>query len=42
MASNKEALKEMGSKGKQLAKDRFNREDLSAQFAQFLIEVAEK
>jgi len=42
MASNKEALLEMGLKGKQLAKDRFNREDLSDQFAQFLIEVAKK
>ncbi|MGK0305626.1 MAG: glycosyltransferase involved in cell wall biosynthesis [Gammaproteobacteria bacterium] len=42
MASNKEALLEMGFKGKQLAKDKFNREDLSDQFAQFLIEVANK
>jgi glycosyltransferase involved in cell wall biosynthesis len=42
MASNKEALLEMGLKGKQLAKDKFNREDLSNQFAQFLIEVAQK
>jgi len=42
MASNKEALLEMGLKGKQLAKDKFNREDLSDQFAQFLIEVAKK
>jgi glycosyltransferase involved in cell wall biosynthesis len=42
MASNKEALKTMSSKGKQLAKDKFNREDLSDQFAQFLIETTEK
>jgi glycosyltransferase involved in cell wall biosynthesis len=42
MAANKAALLQMGRKGKQLAKDKFNREDLSAQFSQFLIEVAEK
>ncbi len=42
MASNKDALAAMGLKGKQLAKDRFNREDLSAQFVQFLIEVVKK
>jgi glycosyltransferase involved in cell wall biosynthesis len=42
MASNKETLLEMGRKGKQLAKDRFNREDLSVQFAKFLIGVAEQ
>tara|TARA_R110000868_G_scaffold65871_8_gene196789 strand:- start:925 stop:2148 length:1224 start_codon:yes stop_codon:yes gene_type:complete len=42
MASDKDALVAMGLKGKQLAKEKFNREDLSAQFAQFLIEVAKK
>ena len=42
MASDKDALVAMGLKGKQLAIDKFNREDLSAQFAQFLIEVANK
>lgn len=42
MASNKKALLEMGQKGKQLAKDKFNREILSDQFSQFITKVAEK
>jgi glycosyltransferase involved in cell wall biosynthesis len=42
MAANKEVLADMGAKAKLLAKNSFNREDLSAQFSQFLIEVAQK
>ena len=41
MASNKISLKEMGQNGKQLAKQQFNRDDLSDQFAEFLTEVAQ-
>ena len=42
MASDKEGLKEMSQNGKKLAEDQFNRDDLSNQFAEFLIEVAQK
>lgn len=42
MASDKKGLKEMGQNGKKLAEDQFNRDDLSNQFAAFLIEVAQK
>lgn len=42
MAVDKEALADMGRKGKQLAKDQFDRNTLSDQFVNFLIEVAEK
>jgi glycosyltransferase involved in cell wall biosynthesis len=42
MAKNKEKLAEMGQQGKQLAKNKFDRDVLSNQFANFLVEVAEK
>jgi glycosyltransferase involved in cell wall biosynthesis len=40
MASDKSALKNMGEKGKQLAVDKFDRNILSEQFADFLTKVA--
>ena len=40
MAGDKVALKSMGGKGKQLALDKFDRNILSAQFADFLMKVA--
>jgi glycosyltransferase involved in cell wall biosynthesis len=42
MAADKEKLKEMGHNGKLLAKQQFNREDLADQFAEFLLEIAQK
>lgn len=42
MAKDKEKLAEMGQRGKQLAKNKFDRDVLSNQFANFLVEVAEK
>lgn len=42
MAKNKVRLNEMGNKGKLLAKESFDRDVLSDQFAHFLEEIAEK
>lgn len=42
MASDKDKLSEMGVSGKRLAKENFDRDDLSDQFAEFLLDIAEK
>ncbi|MGS2722091.1 glycosyltransferase family 4 protein [Paraglaciecola aestuariivivens] len=42
MAADKQKLKEMGQKAKLLALEKFDRDDLSEQFADFLAEVVKK